>query len=507
MAKYKYYSYDQQLMIPVSLSKQVLPKTFEYTLNVLIDEQIDLSIFEYKYSNDETGAPAYDPAILLKIILYAYSKGITGSRKIADLCRENIVCMALSADSRPHHTTIADFISSMGKECIELFTNILSVCYTENLIGKNMFAIDGCKISSNCSKEWSGTKSDLLKKSEKIKKSISYLVNKHKNTDENLIDEDQRDREEKSIKKLKEKAQIITSWLKTHEDRIGVQDKPIKSNIIDNESAKMATGHGVIQGYNGIAAVDDKHQLIVWAETYGDANENRHLEDALDGIEENCRKAGIDENIYGKVTVIADTGYHSNSNMDLIQEKRIDAYIPDNQFRKRDIRFGDVGKYKKQRVANWKPKKGKKYFKPADFHFDSITGKLICPAGFPLWCKGRNFKSSTGLTGQAFMGHIKNCTGCKLRSKCLRNENTKARQVAIFDRVENATEKMKRKIDSPFGRSMYSKRMGTVEPVFGHIRGTKKLDRFTLRGKKKVNNQWLLYCMVHNIGKINRYGK
>lgn len=507
MAKYKYYNYDQQLMIPVSLSKQVLPKTFEYTLNVLIDEQIDLSIFDYKYSNDETGAPAYDPAILLKIILYAYSKGITGSRKIADLCRENIVCMALSADSRPHHTTIADFISSMGQECIELFTNILSVCYTENLIGKNMFAIDGCKISSNCSKEWSGTKSDLLKKSEKIKKSIIYLVNKHENTDKNLIDEDQRDREEKSIEKLKEKAQIITSWLKTHEDRIGVQKKPIKSNITDNESAKMATGHGVIQGYNGIAAVDDKHQLIVWAETYGDANENRHLEEALDGIEENCLKSGIDKNIYNKVSITADTGFHSEVNMKMICERNIDAFIPDNQFRKRDVRFSEVQKYKKVRVANWKPKKGKKYFKPEDFHLDDMSGQLICPAGKRMKLKSRNFVSSDGLKGTSYMGLKQNCMTCKLRDKCLRKKTTAFRQVILFDKVENFSTKMRNKFDTPYARSMYSKRMGTVEPVFGHIRGTKKLDRFTLRTKKKVNNQWLLYCMVHNIGKINRYGK
>jgi len=67
--------------------------------------------------------------------------------------------------------------------------------------------------------------------------------------------------------------------------------------------------------------------------------------------------------------------------------------------------------------------------------------------------------------------------------------------------------KMLNKFDTPYARSMYSRRIGTVEPVFGHIRGTKKLDRFTLRTKKKVNNQWLLYCMVHNIGKISRYGK
>jgi transposase len=169
MAKYKYYSYDQQLMIPVTLAKQIVPDTFEFTLNHVIDS-LGLSVFDKNYKNDETGAPAYDPAILIKAILFAYSKGIITSRKIARLCEENIVCMALTADTRPHYTTIADFISSMDDECIYLFTKILSVCYTENLIGKKMFAIDGCKISSNCAKEWSGTKEELLNKTEKIRR-------------------------------------------------------------------------------------------------------------------------------------------------------------------------------------------------------------------------------------------------------------------------------------------------------------------------------------------------
>jgi transposase len=506
MAKYKYYSYDQQLMIPVTLANQILPDTFEYTLNKVIDA-LDLSVFDKNYCNDETGAPAYDPAILIKAILFAYSKGIVSSRKIAQLCEQNIVCMALTADTRPHFTTIADFISSMDDECIYLFTKILSVCYSENLIGKNMFAIDGCKLSSNCAKEWSGTKAELLNKSEKIKKSISYLVSKHKRTDANLENDKQRQREEKAIKRLSEKADKISTWLDTHEDRIGVQDKPIKSNITDNESAKMATGHGVIQGYNGIAAVDDKHQLIVWAETYGDANENRHLEEALDGIKENCQKSGIDNKIYNKVAVTADTGFHSEVNMKMICERNIDAFIPDNQFRKRDVRFSDVRKYKTSRVANWKPKKGKRYFMPEDFHLDEMTGKLICPDGNPMKLKSRNFVSSDGLKGTSYRGQKKYCLSCKLRGKCLRKKMTEFRQVILFEKVENYSTKMRNKFDTAYARSMYSRRMGTVEPVFGHIRGIKKLDRFTLRTKKKVNNQWLLYCMVHNIGKINRYGK
>jgi hypothetical protein len=105
------------------------------------------------------------------------------------------------------------------------------------------------------------------------------------------------------------------------------------------------------------------------------------------------------------------------------------------------------------------------------------------------------------------MGHIDNCAACPQRSKCICKETTKARQVVILDKGENAAEtnhtaRMKVKFDTPEGRSIYSKRMGTVEPVFGYIAGTKKLNRVTLRGKKKVNIQSLLFCMVHNISKL-----
>ena len=113
MAKYKHYDYGQAKMLPVRFEEQILPGTFEYTLNRLIDERFDLAVFEAHYKNDETGAPAYDPAILLKIILYAYARGVTSSREIERLCRENVVFMALSADSQPHFTTIAAFIARL----------------------------------------------------------------------------------------------------------------------------------------------------------------------------------------------------------------------------------------------------------------------------------------------------------------------------------------------------------------------------------------------------------
>jgi len=154
MARFREYSYDQTVMLPVVLGRQLQPGSFEYAINYLVDQCVDRSVFDERYANDETGAPAIDPAILLKIVLFAYSRGILSSRAITRACEENVIFMALSADTRPHFTTIANFISSMDRVIVGLFRDVLTICFTEGLIGRQMFAIDGCKISSNCAKEW-----------------------------------------------------------------------------------------------------------------------------------------------------------------------------------------------------------------------------------------------------------------------------------------------------------------------------------------------------------------
>ena len=139
----KPYDTSQNLLLPINLAEQLVPGTFEHTLNYLVDHEIDTSIFHEHYNNEQTGRLAYDPAMLLKVVLFAYSRGITSSRKIEKACRENVVFMALSADSQPHFTTIADFISRMYRPVGELFLQILMVCDPLDLIGKDMFAIDG----------------------------------------------------------------------------------------------------------------------------------------------------------------------------------------------------------------------------------------------------------------------------------------------------------------------------------------------------------------------------
>jgi len=115
LARYKYTEKEQRRLLAVNLSKQLVEGTFEYTLNSLIDEKLDLSVFDKKYKNDLTGAIAINPRIMLKIILYCCSLGIISSRKIARMCETNIVVKALAEDTGPHYTTISDLYPKWGR--------------------------------------------------------------------------------------------------------------------------------------------------------------------------------------------------------------------------------------------------------------------------------------------------------------------------------------------------------------------------------------------------------
>ncbi|SMN01881.1 Mobile element protein [uncultured Candidatus Thioglobus sp.] len=128
MPRYKDYNYDQSAMVVINFKEQIQPGTFEYAVHYLTDNKLDLSLFDEAYKNDKTGRVAYDPALLLKIILFAYSKGITSSREIAWCCRNNIIFMAFSCQTSPHFTTIANFISSHAQATEKLFEQVLLIC-------------------------------------------------------------------------------------------------------------------------------------------------------------------------------------------------------------------------------------------------------------------------------------------------------------------------------------------------------------------------------------------
>ena len=497
MARYRSYDYSQRVLLPVSLEAQLMPGTLEFAINTLVEEHMDLSLFDERYCNDDTGRSAYDPKVMVKIVLLAYSRGLISSRKIEQACRENVIFMALACGQCPDHSTIASFVSSMKDEILPLFRDVLLVCEEMELLGGTLFALDGCKLSSNASKEWSGTISDLAKKRDKLEAKVSQLLKEQIEEDRNDGDagSDHSGRK-RQIEKLRKKADRITNWLQKTEARTGSTGE-VKSNVTDNDSATMMTSHGTIQGYNSQSLVDAKHQIIIHGEAFGTGQDYGHLSPMIDGAKENLRSIGYSEDCLKGAVLTADTSYHSTANLQKCADEEVDAYIPDNQFRNRDPRFATQKRYRK-RVNK---------FTLDDFRHRESSDEYECPNGKTLTLNVKRYVQDRTIY-RRYVAREEDCRDCPIRSTCLYGKGTKRKYLVIpIGTVGiNLSKEMIKKVDSERGRKIYPQRMAIVEPVFANIRFQKRLDRFTLRGKIKVNVQWLLYCMVHNIEKIANYG-
>lgn len=280
-----------------------------------------------------------------------------------------------------------------------------------------------------------------------------------------------------------------------------------KSNRTDNASAKMATGKGVIQGYTGVAAVDDTHQIIVEAQAHGTGSEQELLLPVVTAMQAMLSAGSL---------ITADAGYHSEANLQQLAALSIEALIADNEMRRRDERFATQDRHKdapdplhdkSDPDADPTPS----VYQASDFTYDADARTCVCPAGKSLNRAGRD-RINRDNVWERFQGRKRDCLACALRERCLRKPATTAVRSVMFFRGKTAplpethTARMKRRIDSPEGRTRYSRRFGTVEPVFGNLCYNKGLARFTLRGGAKVDGQWKLFCLVHNIEKLARSG-
>ena len=165
--------------------------------------------------------------------------------------------MPLCGMTAPHFTTIAHFVSTLLDDIAQLLAAVLTVCDGQGLIGREMFAIDGVKLPSNASTHRSGTRVEFTPRAEKLETAAR-------------------------IARLTKDARPLREWLATHPaDHHGPTGGLRKSNRTDNESAKMATDKGVVQGYTGVAAVDAKHQIIVEAQAHGTGSERELLQPAV----------------------------------------------------------------------------------------------------------------------------------------------------------------------------------------------------------------------------------
>ena len=495
MARYKP-AQRNGMFIPVVFEEQIQPGTFEFALHHLVDQELDLSALDAKFRNDATGAPAYDPRAMLKLVLLAYSRGLVTSRKIEQACEHNVLFMALSGDARPSYTHIAKFVRQLGPEVHGLFTQVLMTCDRLGLIGRTMFAIDGVKLPCNASKERSGTHAELAHRAQRLERAAAKIIALHQAQDE--CGEPLDNQRQARVDELRREAQATPDFIAKSPKRLNRKGQELKTNVTDPDSAKMATSKGVIQGYAAQAAVDSAHQIIVAADIIGSGSEQAMLLPMID-------KASLRQ---ADTLITADAGYYSDDNIQALHDRHIPALIADNAMRQRDERI-DNAHHKAMGDALYDkraPVKPIKLYRPEHFKFHADR-TATCPAGQTLTSNGSVYTHTTGARVQQFKARDEDCRGCELRHRCLKNPASgKGRTVSLFGRAlaneKDPSQRMRRAIDSPQGRALYSRRIATVEPVFTNIRHHKRLSRFTLRGKTKVATQWQLYCLVHNIEKI-----
>ena len=279
IARFKHTDNTQGRFIAVNLNEQIQLGTFEWAVSHIID-RTDASSFEVKYGNDAKGAAAYPPKVFLKTILFCYSRGITTSRKIETACRENMVVKALAEDHEPDHSSIAAFISTNGEGTRDLFAQVLFKCAELKLITGEMFAIDGCKLPSNASKECSGKVAELEKKRDKLEKYIERVIKQHLEIDKNEKARPhgksakrlkrfartmgtREERGERRLKRLNGKLAKLDKFLETATPRKGLSGDEVKSNTTDNESGFIKSAKGYIRGYNAVTITDSGNQVIV----------------------------------------------------------------------------------------------------------------------------------------------------------------------------------------------------------------------------------------------------
>lgn len=220
------------MLLAIDFAEQIIPGSFEFTLNHLVDQELDLSRLDARFKNDHTGASAYDPRVMLKIVLLAYSRGLISSRAIAQACEKNIVFMALGGDCRPSYTHIAKFVRELGEDIKPLFAQVLITCDSMGLIGKELFAIDGVKLSSNASKERSGTHAELLHRANRLNKAAAKIIERHREQDEGKTDQPLDARRQAQVARIRKEAQTTREFVARTRKKTNAKGVELKGRVI-----------------------------------------------------------------------------------------------------------------------------------------------------------------------------------------------------------------------------------------------------------------------------------
>jgi transposase len=333
------YDPDQIFLMPMSMREWLPGDHLAYFISDVVDH-LDLSEIMERYAGDERGYPPYHPAMMVKVLLYAYCTGVASSRKIEKHLCEDVAFRVLSANNTPDFRTISDFRKDHLKALAGLFLQVLKLCRKAGLVKLGHVALDGTKIKANASKHKAMSYKRMKEEEVRLKAEVSELLTKAKAADE---EEDQRYGKgkrgdelpkelafrESRLSKIKEAKAALEA-----EARLEAEKKPEKGdgdatpqdkaqrNFTDPDSHIMPApgGKHFIQAYNAQAAVDSANQVIVAAEVTNKPTDRGQAEPMMEIVKFNMGQFPRQ--------MSADAGYFSSDAVNNLSTLGIDVYMP-----------------------------------------------------------------------------------------------------------------------------------------------------------------------------------
>lgn len=467
----KFRPYDQSQTKFVNLNyRKLLGEDSDAVLLNDIIESLDLSFFEEVYK--EIGNPAYVPRAMMKIIVYGYLNKYFGGRPLAKKYEVDLGLRYLSNDDFPNFRTINLFRVNFKDEIADVFAQVVLICKELGMIGFENMSIDGQKIKANANVFQNKNLKGIRKEKENIEKLLKKLLEKK-------IDFQQEDDIKKKKKKLERRKKKLEQAAQMLIDAGAETDDKLRHNLTDPDSKIMQDKRGVKNpAYNAQNVVDDKFEVLTAVNVINTPSDNEQLFPMKEKSEENAGQPSKN--------TLADSGYADKETFTQMKnDPTTEYYVPDKT----------KHSSKDDKYSKW------------NFKYDPDRDVYFCPEGKELKFVRIN-KDSKGLEYRTYQAS--DCENCGVRNECQKlkgknkgNKNIKLhnRTISIYPQDENI-KTMREKLDSEDGKKVYQVRMSTVEPVHGDMQKNRGFIQFILRGLDKVNVEYKLLAIAHNIRKI-----
>lgn len=340
------YEPDQGLLLPQSVAQWVPQGHLAHFIADSV-EQLDLGALyrRYEQRQDGRGQLAYEPRLMLKVLIYGYATGIFSSRKIARAIDELVPMRFLAAGNRPSHRTIARFREENLKEFGALFVQVVRIARAAGLVSMGTLAVDGSKMKANASKHKAMSYGRMKEAEKKLQDEIERIMRLAQATDAREDEQfgadfrgdelpEELQRRETRLAKIREAIKRLEQEQAAQDEATGrgqkrpgrlkrpngVPPDDKQSNFTDPESGIMKTGKGNFeQSYNVQIGVDGDKQLVVAADVTANPTDNPQLLPMEEQAEKNTGEK--------PKAMLADSGYKGEANFEALEQRGIDAYV------------------------------------------------------------------------------------------------------------------------------------------------------------------------------------